>query len=250
VRNSTQVEAKGAVDPPTALSALIAVIAASCFFQSPIDLGIYALGMIAILSWRTRMSAANFAIVGWVLPFCLPLLFIHGILNSGFAVSFRIWGVIPWRPAGFDYGIVLSLRVLLIGVAAAFWAQTRRDEVVEYLIRLRLPLWIVLLLAQSVAVGALIERRVLRVYQAQQARGIRVGPDLLSRIRAFPAILIPAVVTTLLEADARAPALTSRGFGASQILPEAGPPISVSLGLEAVYPLALLALEVGLRHLQ
>ena len=250
MNNNASAEVKGAIDPATALSSLVAAIAASSIFHSTSSLAIFVLALIAGLCWQTRMNAKNLAIAGWVLPFCLPLLVIHGFLNSGFAVSIRIWGVIPWRPAGFDYGISMSLRILLIGVAAAFWAQTRRDEVVEYLIRRRLPLWIVLFLAQSVAVGAVIERRVLRVYQAQQARGIRVGPDLLSRVRAFPAILIPAVVTTLLEADARAPALTSRGFGASQIVPEASQRASALSGFYAVYPLALLAIETGVSYLR
>jgi energy-coupling factor transporter transmembrane protein EcfT len=135
--------------------------------------------------------------------------------------------------------------MLLFATAAAFWLQTRRDEVIESLIRLRLPLWAVLFLAQGVAIGGLVERRILRVHQAQQARGVRAGPDFLSRVRAFPVVLIPAVVTTLLEADERAPALTSRGFGSRRILPAPHPPPGARTIVIALFPLVVLLILIA-----
>ena len=235
------------VDPLSALCALMSVIAACYLLDTTPELGIFALGVIAGLGWQTRFSTANLTIISWVLPFCVPLFLIHGVLNSSFPVSLRIAGFIPWRQAGFNYGALVGMRMFLIAIAAMFWAQTKRDEVIEALIRLKLPLWAVLFLAQGVAVGALVERRILRVYQAQQARGIKVGPDFLSRVRAFPVILIPTVITTLLEADARAPALTSRGFGSGQILPIPHLRRNVLDSAVAVYPLILLLVEIALR---
>src|SRR5262249_44870324 len=106
---------------------------------------------------------------------------------------------------------------------------------------LGLPDMVVLFSAQSIAIAATVERRILKVYAAQRARGIRTGPGLWARIRAFPSVLIPSVVGTLLEAEARVPALVSRGFGCGRWMPRSKEAKPFSRRLWNLLPLLLFA---------
>ncbi len=167
---------------------------------------------------RARSAATFFR---WTVPFVLPLLLIHGVVNANYPARTWIVDLIPWRPEGFRFGFGISLNLLLFSTIGAYWLTVSRDDVTDDLVRWRLPGWAVLFLSQGIAMAALLERRIESVYLAQRARGIPVGPGILARLRAFPSVLLPAVVSTLVEADSRVPALVSRGFGSTRL---ASPP--------------------------
>jgi energy-coupling factor transporter transmembrane protein EcfT len=189
---------------------------------------------------QIRRADVALVIAKWCIPFIIPLLFVHGVLNVNYPADYRLLNLVPWRMGGFQYGISISLNVVLFAVVAAFWLHTRRDEFVEALIRLRLPLWAILFSSQSVAVGAIVERRVSKIYLAQRARGIRVGPSVLARVKAFPSVLVPAAVGTLLEAEGRIPSLVSRGFGCGPMAPLPNPPVDSLQRLWTATPILLL----------
>jgi energy-coupling factor transporter transmembrane protein EcfT len=205
--------------PVTALSATLSTICGLVVLHTTISLALYAALLSLALVFSTRRLGPLWIIAKWVLPFLVPLLIIHGFLNASFPANYWLFDFLPLRKEGLEYGVAVSLNVLVLAQVAIFWLQTSQDEVVEAFIRMRLPLWAVLFASQSIAVASLVEIRLSKTYLAQRARGIRVGPSMLARIRAFPSVLIPAAVTTLLEAENRVPALVSRGFGSFQIAP-------------------------------
>jgi energy-coupling factor transporter transmembrane protein EcfT len=204
------------------LAALVATLASLCvllFVGKPSAIAAYTVLLaLSLLAW-TGNGGLGWVIVKWCLPFAIPLLLVHGVLNAGFPADRWYLGFLPFRPAGFRFGATISLHVTLFATVAAYWMSTRRDDVVDDLVNLRLATWIIFFSSQSIAIGGSVERRILKIYTAQRARGIRTGPSFWARIKAFPSVVIPVVVATLLEADARVPALVSRGFGCAQPAP-------------------------------
>jgi energy-coupling factor transporter transmembrane protein EcfT len=236
------------VDGLAALIATTASICALLMLGSVSAVATYTVLMaLNLLAW-TGNARIGWVIVKWCLPFAVPLLFVHGVLNAGFPADRWYFGLLPLREAGLRYGATVGLHVALLATVAAYWVNTKRDDVVDDLVSLRLPLWVILFSSQSIAVGASVERRITKVYAAQRARGIRTGPSFWARVQALPSVLIPAVVGTLLEAEARVPALVSRGFGCARLapLPRRRKPLNARLW--AFVPVVLLAAVLFLRQ--
>jgi energy-coupling factor transporter transmembrane protein EcfT len=225
------------------LAALVATAASLCALlilgSAFAVAGYTVLLALSLLVW-TGNARIGWVIVKWVLPFAVPLLLVHGVLNAGFPADRWYFGFLPLREAGLRYGATVSLHVALLATVAAYWMNTRRDDVVDDLVSLRLPLWFILFCSQGIAIGASVERRISKVYVAQRARGIRTGPSFWARVQAFPSVLIPAVVSTLLEAEARVPALVSRGFGCARLAPLPGRRKPLENRLWALAPVVLL----------
>jgi len=200
-------------------TATFAALCAIATLRSVSLFALYILLLAATLVLQTRNVGILWTMAKWLLPFVVPLLLIHGLLNTAHDVDYWFMNVLPIRPMGFVYGALVSLNILLLATVAGYWLNTNRDDMIDDLIRLNLPMWSILFISQGVAVGAIVERRVATVYLAQRARGICVGPGVLARIRAFPSVLIPAVIATLIEAESRVPALVSRGFGSANVVP-------------------------------
>lgn len=211
--------------------------------RSPTILFGYVLAICVFLLWTQRRSEKSLAValVKWSLPFIIPLLIIHGCLNSEFVATRHAFGFIPIRPDGFLFGLTIALQVLLLSIVGGFWISVPKDEFVESLIRLRLPSWSLLLLMQSAAIAGTVSRRISAVYLAQRARGIPVSGSFISRVRAFPSVLMPVVIGTLIEAEERVPSLVNRGFGSVAPLPTARQKFSSS---EFLLTLSCLLLSV------
>jgi energy-coupling factor transporter transmembrane protein EcfT len=203
--------------PRAAAIATACSAAALLLLDRRIGLPLYWLLLTGLLIWQTHGHSRTMVLVyKWSLTFIVPIFVVHGILNANFFASYMVLGVIPIRPEGFLFAAHVSLGFLVISSVAGLWLNVPRDDIVESLFRWRAPLWIVLLLSQGVAVGSLVERRVVAVYLAQRARGMPVDRGAWARLRAFPSVLIPVVVSTLIEGERRVPALVSRGFGAQR----------------------------------
>lgn len=152
-------------------------------------------------------------LIAWSIPFVLPLIFVHGVLNTQFPVTNWWFDMIPVRSAGLAFGSALAVRVLLFSLVAAYWLSVDRDTMVEALIRLRLPTPLILLAMQGFVMGRLVQDRVQAIHLAQRARGIPVSASLAQRIISIPALLVPVVVGTFIEAEARVPVLLAHGYG-------------------------------------
>jgi energy-coupling factor transporter transmembrane protein EcfT len=151
------------------------------------------------------------------LPFILPLLVIHGVLNPQFPQTFELPLHIPFRQAGFAWGLDIALRIVTLFGLATMWTHVDRDKLISDLVTLKLPLPVLLLAAQTTAIVSIIDRRSHAILAAQQARGINIGPRFRSRVAALPKLLIPLFVTAITDADARAQIMVTRGLGSGRI---------------------------------
>ena len=201
---------------PAGTSAATLVSIASLVLLSPRWGGTaYTASLILILllaQWRDG-SGLGRRMLAWTAPMVLPLLLVHGVLNAQFPVTSWWLDIVPIRGAGLVFGYDLAVRVLLFSVVAAYWLSVDSDALVEALLRLRLPAPLIMLAMQGFVMGRLVRERVDAIYLAQRARGIPVSASLAQRIGSMPALLIPVVVGTFVEGEARIPVLLAHGYG-------------------------------------
>ncbi|MEW8029842.1 MAG: energy-coupling factor transporter transmembrane component T [Candidatus Thiodiazotropha sp.] len=153
----------------------------------------------------------------WAFPFTFPLLLIHGVINPSYSTGTQFGGIVPLRPDGAIYALLISIRVWIITIIGAIWMCVNRDRLIDEMVQWNIPMPWIVIGSQAISTLDFISRRIRSVYLAQQARGIAVGPGILARIRALPTVVIPVVLSTLVDAHARAQCLHSRGLGVTRI---------------------------------
>ena len=169
------------------------------------------------------------------------MLALHTFANGAFVTTHRLAGL-PVRLGGLEYGALVSLRLTLMAVFAAWGMELDPERAVHDAVRWRLPLSLVVMMAMARSSLAAVERRVTTVLEAQQARGVRVRGGPLVRARALVALVIPVVVGSLVEGDARATALRSRGLGTTPLAVVPGARFTTSDALDVAACAVSLAL--------
>lgn len=190
-----------------ALAILQSVFALLFFSASLLILGVAA----------SRSVSLIFICLRWTIPFAIPLFIMHGVLNPSFEVTQYWLEVIPLRYGGFEYGVIISLRVALVTVVAATLLHVDRDSLWKSLVAWRVPLPLLVVAAQGMSTMGYLVRRSRAIYLAQRARGIAVGPGFMTRLRVLPTVVIPLIVSTLVDAHIRATALVNRGMGSGEM---------------------------------
>jgi hypothetical protein len=153
----------------------------------------------------------------WSLLLAVPLLVVHGIVNPRFPVSLHLhW--LPIRSTGIDFALLMSVRLFILSTIAAWWYEADPMQVIHAAIRWRLPTGLVVMAAMGFASFRAATRRIDTVLQAQQARGVPIHGGLLARARSLVAVVMPVIVGSLMESDARATVLRTRGLGSGALV--------------------------------
>lgn len=201
---------------PSAAGAATIISVVSLFLVSPRWGGAVYTGLLIVLlllALRRDGPLLGRRLIAWTAPFILPLIVVHGALNAQFPVTSWWLDMIPIRSAGVAFGSDLAVRVVLFSVVAAYWLSVDRDAMVEALIRLRMPTPLIMLAMQGFVMGRLVQERIQAIHLAQRARGIPVSASLVQRLASMPALLVPVVVGTFVEAESRVPVLLAHGYG-------------------------------------
>lgn len=213
MRDSPQTSSSKSASLAVASTTTIAGLAALAL-KPPLLILVCSILFTALLCLQLRTFKAALSFLKWAAPLIVPAMLLHGLLNPSYS-STPIGLGIHWRPDGIAYATTLAVNFALLSAVAIHWLYVPQSALVDALIRSKMPVWTILLTTQSVAVASSLRRQISNVYLAQQARGIQVGPRLWHRLRALPSVLVPSVISTLVDAEGRVTALASRGFGAA-----------------------------------
>jgi len=194
----------------TAVGALLALLSPSVMFDFAVAISIM---LLLIVTTRSIKAARSFLSLS--IPFFVPLLVIHGIINPQFEQSYLFSGL-PVRMEGVRFALNICSNLSIFLAVAIGWWHVERDYFVDWLIARKVPTVVLGVIALASAMVPLIERRGAAVLRAQTARGIPTGPKLRHRLKAMPSILLPVITSLMNEADHRSYALWSRGFGQYQ----------------------------------
>lgn len=195
-------------------------------FDSLKELAAFAGCFLCLTVCCTRSLAILRQAVALTGPFAVPLVAVHGILNPNFEASSLLLGWLPIRDEGVAYGLLISLRILVLSGAAIAWRFVDPDRLLRESVHLGLPPAAVVTLAVALATMRMVPAKIKTVYLAQQARGLPAGPGLAARLRALPSVIVPVVVSTLLEGSSRGELMATRGLGTTPFrMPLLGPPV-------------------------
>lgn len=161
-----------------------------------------AVGLAIVAGWRIAWRA----LLLW-LPFAALLFIVHGVLNREFAVGD---GPLPLRPAGLRHAWEIAVSLAAPMCAGALFMAAGREGIKNSILRRLLGTSGTFVLLLASAQIDVVVRRIAAVWEAQRARGVELGPGLLVRAAALPALVVPVTMSTLTEAEDRALYLANR----------------------------------------
>jgi energy-coupling factor transporter ATP-binding protein EcfA2 len=140
------------------------------------------------------------------LPIIASMIVVHGWANP----ANRHW--IGWFGVeGLTYGTVTALRLLcFLAVANIFLISTPTHEIVRWTREKNRDLG--LMVAMAFTVTPILSEQMGVTMQAQQVRGMPVGPGLVTKVRAYMQVLVPVVVKALTRAEQMSLLLVVRGY--------------------------------------
>lgn len=131
-----------------------------------------------------------------------------------FVMCAGLWAIFS-RESGLWRGAWMGLRLTtMLAMGLVFLASTRVEEMAAALQRMGLPFMAVFSLTLAFRLLPLFAGSGAIIVQAQACRGLDVregGP--IGRLRRYPPLLVPLVLSSLRTAEALAVALESRGLG-------------------------------------
>jgi energy-coupling factor transport system ATP-binding protein len=149
-----------------------------------------------------------------ILPVIVSMIVIHGWANPANVHWIGWFGV-----EGLTFGTVTSLRLLcFLAVANIFLLATPVHEVVRWTRDHNRDLG--LMVSMAFTITPILSEQMAVTLQAQQVRGMPVGPGIVTKVKAYTQVLIPVVVKALTRAEQMSLLLLARGYERSA--PEGG----------------------------
>ncbi len=197
------------LDPRTKIFLLLGSFVAAVLFFQPGPL--FALLLVLVVYGAMARALRNLRRI-W---FLLLSIAIVSILS--WSVFVRGSTPIFWRGSweGFLYGLGAAIKIdSMIIAGLIFLSTTKTEEIVQGLIRLRIPYQAAFAFSLAIRMVPTVIGTAVTVTEAQRSRGLDLssgGP--LTRLRKHIPLLVPIFLHTLRNTDQLAKALESRGFG-------------------------------------
>jgi energy-coupling factor transport system permease protein len=179
------------------------------------------LGVLLLLhlmyAWAKIPAPRVLAIWKAFLPVGLLIPLMWAIFSPAGSPSLDL-GWFRFSPFGLLLGLILALRLISLAFALFLWLYTTdRNSLVLGLVRLRLPYEWGLVFSLVLHFIPAFQNLYRSIFEAQQARGLRIEGNGFRRVRLLMPILIAMVISVLRLSDHLARALESRAFGAAGI---------------------------------
>ncbi len=215
MKTSSPLESGSLVDrvhPLTKLYFCLALVILSFF----LDLrGEAVLALIALS--LTLLSSKRWAIIKRFLRYVFPVAMVILLLNLlVYPESPEIRHVIGIKvnPAGFTFGLGVSIRLIIISLSLLlFFATTSAHQLSIALLMKGANPRAIYVFAHSLQMLDTLGRKIQRIYIAQSSRGLKTRGHPLKRVKAFFPILLPVIFSYLSESLERGLALEIRGLG-------------------------------------
>ncbi|WP_053368553.1 energy-coupling factor transporter transmembrane component T family protein [Bacillus sp. FJAT-27245] len=144
-----------------------------------------------------------------ILVFLMQLFFYPGETVIG------EWGIFQWTKEGFDYGLVLTSKILAIGSAfILFFRITEVKDFVKALEDIGLPPMGAYIVMSTLQIIPEMKRQANTIMDAQKTRGVETEGSMLVRAKAFIPTLTPLILSSIASTEERAITLESRAFSA------------------------------------
>ena len=146
------------------------------------------------------------------LPFAISVFLIQGFLWPNGTPLIGV-GLVSLKREGLIFAITTTGRILLV-ISAFLWFAftTRPDILMTALVQHGVSSNLAYLVVATIQIIPRFQNRAAAILEAQQARGLRTQGSLLQRSRAVLPLVVPLILSSLIDVEERALAIESRAF--------------------------------------
>jgi energy-coupling factor transport system permease protein len=170
------------------------------------------LGVLPLAAWGQVLIAHVRAVWRVTWPFALSILLIQGFF-WGSGESLLSLGPLALKKDGVEYALVSIGRILVVMDAfILFSLTTRPDMLMIALKQAGFPGSITYIFVTTLQIIPRFQYKAAMVLDAQRSRGLETQGNLLVRSRALVPLVIPLVLSSLVDVEERAIAIEARAF--------------------------------------
>jgi energy-coupling factor transport system permease protein len=150
------------------------------------------------------------------LPFALSVLLIQGFLWDDGEILFRI-GRLTYKQEGAIFSLISIGRIISVMANFILFAMaTRPDMLMISAKQAGVPSGLAYIIVTTLQIIPRFQHRALTILAAQRSRGLNTGGNLLARAGAVLPLIMPLVLSSLVEVEERAIAIEARAFNSNR----------------------------------
>jgi energy-coupling factor transport system permease protein len=146
------------------------------------------------------------------LPFAISVFLVQGFFWPGGTPLVGI-GPISLKEEGLLFAIASTGRILVVVSSFLWFALTSRpDTLMISLAQRGLPSSLAYIIVATIQIVPRFQARAATILEAQQARGLETGGRFTQRLRAILPLVVPLILSSLVDVEERALAIEARAF--------------------------------------
>lgn len=190
-----------------------AIIFPNCYLGFSIAIALFLIAAMAKI-----LKSFSKIMLGFGIPITIMLMFIQGLYSPKNVTVLYDFGFAQLGLEGVMYALkIISSLLVFLGSFYIMNTTTYTGKLVAALTGSGLNPKVGYLVLSSLNVVPQMQRRMSVIQEAQNARGVEIGGNLLSRIKAYIPLLGPVVLSSLTDAQERGMTLETRGFGINNV---------------------------------
>lgn len=147
-----------------------------------------------------------------VLPFAVSMFLIQGFLWTGGTPILSLW-VFSLKLEGLYFAIASTGRVMIVVGGFIWFALTTRPDILMIaLVQRGFPAKVSYIIVATIQIIPRFQARATAILDAQRARGLETRGNLLQRGRAVIPLVVPLILSSLVDVEERALAVETRAF--------------------------------------
>jgi len=145
-------------------------------------------------------------------PFALSVFLIQGFLWPGGTPLFKL-GPLSMKQEGLAFAIASTGRIVMV-VSSFLWfaLTTRPDQLMVTLGQRGFPAGLSYMIVATLQIVPRFQARANAILDAQRSRGLETEGNLARRLKALLPLIVPLVLSSLIDVEERALAIETRGF--------------------------------------
>jgi energy-coupling factor transport system permease protein len=147
-----------------------------------------------------------------VLPFAISVFLIQGLFWPQGTPLIKL-GPLSIKEQGISFAIASTGRILII-VSSFLWFSltTRPDHLMTSLAKVGFPSSLAYVIVATIQIAPRFQARAATILDAQRARGVETEGSVRIRIQATLPLVVPLILSSLVDVEERALAVEARGF--------------------------------------
>jgi energy-coupling factor transport system permease protein len=173
---------------------------------------LFGLVLLPLGAWGRVLKALFNATWRVTLPFAVSVFLVQGFLWPHGTPLIGL-GPISLKREGLFFAIASTGRILVVVGTFLWFAFTTRPDVLMIALAQRgLPASLAYLVVSTIQIAPRFQARAAAILDAQKARGLETGGNILHRARAVLPLVVPLILSSLLDVEERAIAIEGRAF--------------------------------------